>query len=218
MALADRRPDASIIACDLSPSLARIAEERTIALPSVRVVLGNAEVIAESDGPFDLYFSRHGVMFFPDPVCAFRSLSRAANPGSSLVFSCFQGWKENAWASDVASETAGREISPPGREPSGFAFSDPDYVREILANSGWIQWDVRIATFDYVAGEGCHAVDQAISLLSEVGPASALLKAMDESDRKPALRRLRGVVERHFDSNSVRFPGSAWIWTAKAAA
>lgn len=214
ISLANERPDASIVACDLSPSLARIAKERTGQLNNVRVVHGDAEILAVSDGPFDTLFSRHGVMFFPDPIRAFTSLRKGANPGGALVFSCFQGWKENAWASEVASVTAARELPSPGREPSGFAFSDPDYVREILSASGWIQVEGRIAPLDYVAGEGAEAVAQAVSLLSEIGPASAVLKSLGDGAREPALKRLREVVERYFAGDAVRFPGSVWIWTA----
>ena len=218
IALAHERSDASVVACDLSPSLAKIAEERAESFPSVRVVLGDAETLAVSEGPFDLLFSRHGVMFFPDPVRAFASLRQGASAAGALVFSCFQGWKENAWASAAAAVVAGRELPPPGREPSGFAFSDPDYVREVLSASGWTEAEGRIVSFDYVPGKGPDAIAQAVSLLSEIGPASAFLKTLDDADREPALNRLHEIVERHFDGTAVRFPGSVWIWTARAAA
>ena len=114
-----------------------------------------------------LFSSRRDVL--SGPCCVrFARLSRAANPGSSLVFSCFQGLEAKMPGHlSVASETAGREISPPGREPSGFAFCRPGLcARNPRGLGAGCQWDVRVATFDYVAGEGCHAVDQAISLLS----------------------------------------------------
>ena len=218
IALARERSDASVVACDLSPSLAKIAEERTARLPSVRVVLGDAETLAISEGPFELLFSRHGVMFFPDPVRAFASLRQGVRTAGALVFSCFQGWKENAWASEVAAAIAGRELPPPGREPSGFAFSDPDYVREILGASGWTDLEGMIVSFDYVPGKGPDAIVQAVALLSEIGPASAFLKTLDDADREPAFNRLREIVESHFDGTTVRFPASVWIWTARAAA
>ena len=73
IALADSRPDASIVACDISPALVRVAKDRTADRSNIEVVHGDAEVAAAELGPFDLIFSRHGVMFFPDPVRAFRS-------------------------------------------------------------------------------------------------------------------------------------------------
>lgn len=216
IAVANERPDASIIACDLSPRLVEIAQERTAGVDSIRVVQGDAEVVAIDKGPFDLIFSRHGVMFFPDPVRAFRSLRSAANPKCSLVFSCFHQWAANQWASEVASAAAARQLPSPGREPSGFAFSDPDYVREILASAGWVEEEARVAPFEYVAGISAGGVDAAISILSDVGPASAVLRSLPVEERDSAVGRMRQVVERHFDGSSVRFSATAWIWSAKA--
>ena len=95
--LAAHRPDATIVACDLSPSLAHLAEDRLAAIPSVRVIVGDAAAVAAAEGPFDLIFSRHGVMFFDDPIAAFQDLRAAASPGATLVFSCFQDWASNPW-------------------------------------------------------------------------------------------------------------------------
>ena len=113
IALAKARPDASIVACDISPALVRVAGERTASMPNMEVILADAEVAVRERGPFDLIFSRHGVMFFPDPVQAFRNLRDSANPGASLVFSCFQEWGANPWASELASAAAGQACRRP---------------------------------------------------------------------------------------------------------
>lgn len=216
-ALAKARPDASIVACDLSPSLARIAEERLAGGP-VRVLLGDAEEVAGREGPFDLIYSRHGVMFFADPVRAFRSLRAAANEGAHLVFSCFQDWAANPWASELASAAAGRVLDPPGREPSGFAFADPDYVREILTSAGWTDVEPQSAPFRYVAAGGEGAVEQALSFLGQIGPAARLIAELPEEERSGAVRRMQDVIERHFNGDTVEFPAAAWIWSARAGA
>lgn len=209
-------PNAVITACDISPSLLDVALRRTEGLTQISLLLGDAEAVAVNEGPFDLVFSRHGVMFFADPVRAFRNLRGAANPGGSLVFSCFQGWESNPWASELATAAAGAELPPPGREPSGFAFADPDYVLEIFGSSGWEQAEQQPVTFRYVAGKGGDAVEDALSFFADVGPASRVVQAMPEDDRGAALERMRRVIERHFDGTAVAFPAAAWIWGAKA--
>jgi len=214
-ALVAARPDGSIVACDLSPALARIAEERLAGSP-VSVLLGDAEEIVGREGPFDLIFSRHGVMFFTDPVRAFRAFRMAANPGASLVFSCFQDWSANPWASELASAAAGRALPPPGREPSGFAFAEPEYVREILSSAGWTDVEWRSVPFRYIAAEGEQAIDRALTFLCEIGPASRIVRELPEGERTAAVQRMRSVIERHFDGNAVEFPAAAWIWSAKA--
>lgn len=100
--LAQDRPDATIVGCDLSPSLVQLARDRLASLPSAQIILGDAQAVARNEKPFDLLFSRHGVMFFDDPVGAFRRLRAGASAGAKLVFSCFQAWQLNPWASELA--------------------------------------------------------------------------------------------------------------------
>jgi SAM-dependent methyltransferase len=218
IAVADACPEAAIAACDISPALVSVVQQRTANRSRIRILLGDAEALAPSEGPFDLIFSRHGTMFFPDPVRAFRSFRSAASPDASLVFSCFQSWASNPWASELASAAAGRELPPPGREPGGFAFADPDYVLEILGGSGWLRGEHQAVPFSYVAGEGDNAVENALSFLTDIGPASRIVQSLPEEERGGALERMRGVIDRHFDGAAVVFQAAAWIWSAKAGA
>lgn len=214
--LAQARPDAAIVACDISPSLTELARDRLAEFAGVRVALGDAEEVAGREGPFDLLYSRHGVMFFADPVRAFRSFEAAAAPGATLIFSCFQDWNSNPWASELSEAAAGRSLPPPGQEPSGFAFADPDYVREILHSAGWRDAEPSATAFRYVAGEGEAAVSEALDYLAEIGPASRTMLALPEHEREAALERMRRVIERYCVGNMVEFPAAAWIWRARA--
>jgi SAM-dependent methyltransferase len=215
--LARARADASIIACDLSPSLAQVARERLAGFANVQVVLGDAQAVALERGPFDLIYSRHGVMFFADPVAAFANLRRAATDCARLVFSCFQSWDANPWACELASAAAGHPLPPPGREPSGFAFAEPDYVAGLLAAAGWTRATPQPVEFPYVAAEGEGGVKQAMSFLSAIGPAARTIESLAEEDRAKALQRMREVVERRCEGRRVEFEAAAWIWRAAAA-
>jgi SAM-dependent methyltransferase len=214
--LARSRPDATIIACDISPSLVELARDRLADLDAVQLLLGDAQEVAGREGPFDLIFSRHGVMFFTDPVRAFRDFRAAAAPGATLVFSCFEDWEANPWASELSEAAAGHPLPPPGREPSGFAFAEPDYVRQILSSAGWTAAEARSTPFRYVAGEGDEAVDQAMDYLAEIGPASRTMLALPEHERGAAMARMRHVIEHHCSGKVVEFPAAAWIWRARA--
>jgi SAM-dependent methyltransferase len=216
IAVAETCSGAEITACDISPSLVEVARQRTTEMPQIHVLEGDAEVVAASEGPFDLIFSRHGVMFFPDPVRAFRTFRGASTPGASLVFSCFRDWAPNPWGSELASAAAGKVLPAPGREPGAFAFADPDHVLEILGSSGWADAEPRAIDFQYVAAESDDAVDRAVSFFAEIGPASRLVQSLPKGERLAALERMRGVVESHFDGRAVAFPAAAWVWQAKA--
>ena len=211
--LATARADADITACDVSGDLAEIARERTAGLPQIKVVKGDALEVAGKAEPFDLPFSRHGVMFFPNPVEAFSMLRRAAAPGASIVFSCFQSWGTNPWASQLAAAAAGRALTPPGREPSGFAFGDPDYMRQIFDASGWNDASAEGVHFDYRAGS---SVEQALDFFLEIGPAARVAQELADDERDAAIDRMRSLIEHHFDGSDVIFPAAAWIYSAKA--
>lgn len=216
--LALARPELSIMACDLSAALIDVAKERLQAFGNVDLRVGDAQEIAGKTGPFDLLYSRHGVMFFADSLKAFRDLRAAAKDSGSLVFSCFRSWSENPWASELASAALGRPAPSPGREPSGFALADPDYVHELLKEAGWASAEGRPISFRYVAGKGADAVDEAQSFLLDIGPASSAIRAMPDVEVAPAKERLRGALEHHFNGEAVEFEAAVWIWTAKASA
>ena len=216
LSLAARRPDASILGCDLSEPLVGIARERSAGSPNVRFNAADAEQAALEHRPFDLIFSRHGVMFFDDPHRAFRALREAAAGEGRLVFSCFRSWAENPWAGEIASAAAGTALPPPGREPSGFAFADPAYVRDILDGAGWADAQPQAVNFSYVAGEGLKAVDQALDFLAELGPASRVLEGIADGDRDAAMLRMRQAISAHHRDGRVIFPAAAWLWRASA--
>nr|NUR37372.1 methyltransferase domain-containing protein [Sphingomonas sp.] len=215
IAVAEARPDARITACDISPALVDIARVRTANLTQVRVLLGDAEELAEGEEPFDVIFSRHGVMFFPDPVAAFSRFRAAANPGASLIFSCFRSWQSNPWVWELTGAAAGAEVQPPGREPGGFAFADPDHVHNILTASGWEGAPPEPVDFTYVTGEGEDAIEDALSFVLEIGPAARLVQSLPKQERPAAVERIRRVIERQYDGASVGFPAAAWIWNVK---
>ena len=210
--LATARPDAEIIACDVSAELAEIARERLAGMKQVEVIVGDAVDLAAKFAPFDLLFSRHGVMFFPDPVEAFVALRQAAAPGASIIFSCFQSWDANPWASQLAAAAAGQELMPPGREPSGFAFADPDYMRGIFSASGWRDVSAEEVRFDYRAGTNA---EEAMSFFLEIGPAARVVQDLPDDARDAALQRMRSVIEQNSAGPEIVFPAAAWIYAAK---
>ncbi len=79
----------------------------------LRFQCGDALAVATAKGPFDLLCSRHGVMFFPDPVEALTTLRQAARGGARLVFSCFAERAANGFAT-LADAVIG--ITPPQDE------------------------------------------------------------------------------------------------------
>lgn len=216
IAFADARPDARVTGIDISPDLVAVAQARSKGRANLAFVAGDAMEEAVRHGPADLLFSRHGVMFFPDPVAAFTALHAAAAPGAQLVFSCFRDVERNPWAA-LATSVAGATQPPCHPDaPGPFAFADPALVTPILAAAGWSGAACEPVDYVYRAGQGADPVADAVAFFTRIGPTARLLRDMPAEDRPAALERVKAALGRHRSGDAVDFPAAAWIWSARA--
>lgn len=213
LALAAARPDARVTGLDLSEAL--VAAARARADGRALFESGDASNWTPADGRrFDALMSRHGVMFFDDPVAAFAHLRGLAAPGAPFVFSCFRARDENPWAAELAPvmlrfapELA---AAPPPRQ-GPFAFADPDKVRAILTEAGFTT--PRIAPFDcdFVTGDGPDPVAETLAYFGRIGPFAALLRDLGDSRRDEALAMVEAIAAAHRSGDRVVFPAATWI-------
>jgi SAM-dependent methyltransferase len=213
LSLAHRLPGASITGIDLSDALLDVARSRAGDAPCCRFKQGDASRWAGRTD-FDLLVSRHGVMFFADPVAAFAHLRSLARPGGALVFSCFRSPDLNVWASGLAHlmpESPGDPFAP-----GPFAFADHGHVADILARAGWREAAARPLDFAYVAGEGESAATDAADYFRRIGPVARALRELDEPRGARLQQGLDTFVREHLDGDRVVFPAAAWIWSAAA--
>jgi SAM-dependent methyltransferase len=127
-----------VVGVDISPQLVATAQDRGANRANVAFEVGDAAVWQpEVDFAPDLLVSRHGVMFFDDPVAAFAHLAELAAAGAGLMFSCFRAPSENPFFTEVGRllPDTGAPVDP--RAPGPFAFADRGYVEDLLAQAGW---------------------------------------------------------------------------------
>ncbi|WP_311269799.1 class I SAM-dependent methyltransferase [Sphingobium sp. WCS2017Hpa-17] len=215
IAAAGTHDSAQVTGFDISPALVAVAQERAAGLPNCRFVAGPAEQRIGEAGPFDLIVSRHGVMFFDDPVDAFTRLRAAARPGAGLIFSCFRAPSLNAWARELMAVLPGGGAKPAGYEPGPFAFADADFVRVLLAEAGWTDVAARPVDFAYRAGEGSDPVADAVAFFSRIGPAARALKLAPPAQRGAIFAATEAVCRARLVGDVVEFPAAAWIWSAR---
>jgi SAM-dependent methyltransferase len=215
VAAAGALPNREVVGVDISSSLIAIATERARGLDNLSFRCGPAEDHLADLAPVDLLMSRHGVMFFPDPVAAFSALRQGTVPGAGLVFSCFRETALNPWATELVTAAIGEmPPAPNGYVPGPFAFADPDVVRATLSAAGWSRIEGRPVDFAYRAGQGIDPVADALSLLQRIGPAAALLRQAPAKDRATMLGRVEAVIARYRFGDVVDFPAAAWLWSA----
>lgn len=214
LSLATARPDAAILGVDLSPALVGVARDRAAGRAHVAFASGDAIHVAETAGPVDLLFSRHGVMFFPDPSFAFTALHGVTRPGGALVFSCFADPAANTFAVPLA--RALDLPAPTSAGPGPFAFADPDRVAALLTAAGWRDPRPQRVDFPYRVGAGDAPLDDAVSFLSRIGPAATAMRGSHPDRRRELRDSLREFLSGYADDKAVDLPAAAWLWSATA--
>lgn len=217
LALARARPQAQITGVDISADLIAAARQRAGGRQQLSFIEADAASWQSPQTAPDLLVSRHGVMFFADPVAAFANLRANAAPGAHLVFSCFRSPRENPWASELtAMLPANAAAAPPDPDaPGPFAFARQDRVQAILAGAGWNHITLEAFDFAYIAGQGDDPIADAASVFSRIGPAAQALRQLPEAERSRLQVQIDAWLQAHRSGNLVAFPAATWIVLAR---
>jgi len=217
LALADALPEARITGVDLSEALVAVARQRAGERDRLRFELGDAASWSPAEAGFDLIVSRHGVMFFDDPVGAFTHIGTLARPGGRLVFSCFRARGDNEWVRamrPVVERFAPETLTAPDPPAGPFAFADPKRIESILHEAGFAPPLVAPLDFEFTVGAGDNPVADAVGYFRRVGPMAAMLKTLDETTRAAASDMLASIAAEHEQNGRVAFGAAAWIVTS----
>jgi SAM-dependent methyltransferase len=212
--LSTAKPGAQVLGVDISSELIAVAQSRTP--KGARCSFHIADASAWQDDQFrpDLLISRHGVMFFDEPVSAFANLKAAASPGARMVFSCFRDRAENEWANALAAILP--PLAPPvPHAPGPFGFADPDHVRDVLTQAGWTMLQHIPVDFEYIAGAGDDPVADAVDFFQAIGPAAPMIRSLEGDAKARVLAKLTALAQSHLSEGQVRFAAAAWIMVAR---
>lgn len=211
---AHRAAAGSVLGVDLSAQMLELARRRADDehVTNVTFVQADAQIHPFPAAAFDVVVSRHGVMFFGDPVAAFTNLARALRPGGRIVVLTWQPFERNAWLQAfVTCLAAGRQIpAPPSDAPSPFALSDPDRIRSLLAAAGFC--DVRVAGLAEPMYFG-PTPDDAFRFVS--AQHAGLVRDLDADTRARALDDLRADLVEHHTDHGVLYDSAAWLVQAR---
>jgi SAM-dependent methyltransferase len=215
-------PGGTLVGVDISRPLVERARERVPARAAelrvaLEVLLGDAASY-RAKSPFDILFSRFGVMFFDDPVAAFANLRGALAPEGHLGFVCWRALAENVWSS-LPLRAARRVLpapaqSPDPRAPGPFAFAERDYVHGILRQAGFSQ--IELAPFDAAVPLSTTGLEGAIEQALRIGPTSRLLADQPEEVVARVREEVRRELEPLIEGDRVDLTGAVWLVTARA--
>jgi SAM-dependent methyltransferase len=132
---------------DLSSPMLELARQRAADEHLTNVSFTQADAQVHSfESTVDVIVSRHGAMFFDDPVAAFANLADALRPGGRIVLLVWQAFERNPFLHRILGAlTPGRDTARPPADgrPSPLSFADPDRAEAVLAAAGFGAVDVQ---------------------------------------------------------------------------
>jgi SAM-dependent methyltransferase len=210
-----------VLGVDVSQPMLAIAEQRRreAQAQSVRFVHGDVQIHPFEPRSFDAVFSRFGIMFFADPLAAFRNLVATLRPGGRIGFAAWQGIDRNPWMMVPMRALAGVIPLPPAPDPHGpgpFAFADAERVCAILEAAGFVEAEAEPLATTMSLG-GAKTVEEAVDFLLEVGAAATALREAGEEVRPRARRAMADALAPYATPSGVAIDGAAWIFTARVS-
>jgi len=175
-------------------------------------------------GPYDLAYSRFGVMFFSSLVAAMRNVRRSLAPGGSILLVVWRKREDNDWMNTA--EEAVKPILPavphdnpnePTCGPGPFSMAGADVVSAQLVAAGYGHITFERFDTDICIGKD---LDDALAFATTIGPAGEMIrlaaaKGIDETPRVTAA--LKAALAPYQRPNGVFAPSSTWFVSAKPA-
>ncbi len=178
-------PLGRVTGADISDRLIELAAERArdANAGNVEFRLADMQYDSVAGAPFDVVFSQFGVMFFDEPVPAFRNIGHHLRPGGRLLFACWQAAARNPWNVGAALSAFVTPPPPPapGKAPTGpFALADPARTEGILRDAGFS--GIERTAFDIAVEQPEEATtdDQLLSTGVAAPDIPAARRALDE--------------------------------------
>ncbi len=204
----------AVTGIDISAPLLAVARARAAASGvAARFIHADAQTYPFDRGVFDLLISRFGVMFFDDPMAAFKNLLLGTAPGGQLRLVVFRSMAENPFMT-VAERAAGQYLPrlPPRRAgaPGQFAFADRPYVQKLLEDAGWAH-----AAFTPLDVPCSFPAADLERYSTRLGPVGQALREADESTRRRVIVDLRTAFQTFVEGPEVKFVAACWMISAR---
>lgn len=210
-----------VLGADVSePFVEAAAEEaRETGVSNVSFIAGDVQLM-ELPGPFDYVFSRMGLMFFANPVQAFRNLASAMRPGGRLVAVVWRQKLDNAWV-HKPEQIVERYLEEPEEPedvrcgPGPFSMANPDTVSHQLLAAGFESPTFTRLDLPMKVGDD---LDEAVEFAMALGPAGELLRICPadevETLRPKLAAEIREAIADFEGPDGVYGPTSTWIVSA----
>ena len=166
---------------------------------------------------YDAAFSRFGVMFFSNPIMAFKNIYSALKKNGILTFICWQSQKANPWYNSGL-EIVKKYIDvplPKENSPGPFAYADKSYIHNILTNSGYKDIEFYSYEKDIELFKGL-TLESAIREYIEYTPIfKEKILILGALDKEKIFLEIKDIWEPYFKDKHLLFPSKTWVIKCK---
>ena len=161
---------------DISNPLLELAKKYHYAKENITFLNADAQSYNFKSLNYDNVVSRFGVMFFEDPMAAFKNIRSSMKNNGKLNFVCWSKLEDNDFfvmPLKIVLRHLNKPLPTPSKSPGPLSFSDPDHTEHILKSSGFKSVTIKTVKTKMISYD---TIENQIQLFNKIGLAARIKK------------------------------------------
>ena len=161
---------------DISKPLLELAKKYHFGKGNITFLNADAQSYAFKSSKYDNVVSRFGLMFFEDPIAAFKNIQNSMKSNGKLNFVCWSKLEDNDFffiPLQIVLKHLKKSLPKPSKLPGPFSFSDPKHIEHILESSGFKNILIKTLQTKMINHE---TIEDQIQLFNKIGLAARIKK------------------------------------------
>ena len=161
---------------DISNPLLELAKKYHCAKENIAFLNADAQSYNFKSLNYDNVVSRFGVMFFEDPMAAFKNIRSSMKNNGKLNFVCWSKLEDNDFfvmPLKIVLRYLNKPLPTPSKSPGPLSFSDPDHTEHILKSSGFKSVAIKTVKTKMI---NYDTIENQIQLFNKIGLAARIKK------------------------------------------
>ena len=161
---------------DISNPLLELAKKYHYAKENITFLNADAQSYNFKSLNYDNVVSRFGVMFFADPMAAFKNIRSSMKNNGKLNFVCWSKLEDNDFfvmPLKIVLRHLNKPLPTPSKSPGPLSFSDPDHTEHILKSSGFKSVAIKTVKTKMI---NYDTIENQIQLFNKIGLAARIKK------------------------------------------